>query len=906
MAGAKTNLAIIRTKLRRPPMVAKLVHRQRLFNLLDLRLPRPLTLVSAPAGYGKSVLVSSWLESSSRPSAWLSLDENDNDLRLFLIYFLASIRNTFSDVGSKTLAMVDALTIPTVAVLAGNLANEIDLIEQPFILVLDDFHHINNESVLNLLTLLLRHPPQPMHLVLIGRRDPSLPISTLRGQSLVTEIRTQDLRFNEVETATYLTQVLETPVDASTVSALNEKTEGWVTGLHLAILSMRHRGNLDPRLLKPQVNAQYIMEYLFTEVFSRQPPEFSRYLLGTSLLDRFCGPLCDAVCVPGGDPLACESGGWEFVDWLKRENMFLIPLDSENRWFRYHHLFQKLLVNQLNRRCSAEEIKALHVQASAWFAENDLLEEALRHALAAGNTESAGSLITRFSHQLMNDQQWVRLSRCLYQLTQDQIERDPALLVLEAWLHHVRQNLSGMTSCSKRIETLNAASPPDTFVNLKYVQGHLEAILAFQYCMVAEGESALALSRRALRDIPRHHKRARLFADIYQLAAYQMTGNLETGLSIYQEAMGRYIEREKNYHALYLGNLGLVHWMDANLTVLQQIAESLLDVTQEHALPATIPYGLYFLGIVHYHRNELQYAEEKLVKVLETYYVASPMNYAHSAFALALTYQAQGKRGLARKISKSVVVDSIETNNADMLQVARAFEAELALHQGRLVEALKWAEGYQAKPFKQTYRFYLPQMTLIRTQLAQGTTDSLHQAVDLLDQLHDFLVSIHNNRFQIDALALQALLHDSLGQNSAAMEKLSAALNLAEPGGFIRLFVDLGPQMAGLLKKLIKQNIAISYAGRILSAFSEDDHSLSPFPILPLTSSPPLSIPQSNHLPAPGRAPDGSRAGNPGSAGAAAAKQGNCRQAICFAANHKKTPEQYLWEAQRQKPPAGG
>jgi len=250
MAGAKTNLAIIRTKLRRPPMVAKLVHRQRLFNLLDLRLPRPLTLVSAPAGYGKTVLVSSWLESSSRPSAWLSLDENDNDLRLFPIYFLASIRNTFSDVGSKTLAMVDALTIPTVAVLAGNLANEIDLIEQPFILVLDDFHHINNESVLNLLTLLLRHPPQPMHLVLIGRRDPSLPISTLRGQSLVTEIRTQDLRFNEVETATYLTQVLETPVDASTVSALNEKTEGWVTGLHLAILSMRHRGNLDPRLLR--------------------------------------------------------------------------------------------------------------------------------------------------------------------------------------------------------------------------------------------------------------------------------------------------------------------------------------------------------------------------------------------------------------------------------------------------------------------------------------------------------------------------------------------------------------------------------------------------------------------------------------------------------------------------------
>ena len=400
--------------------------------------------------------------------------------------------------------------------------------------------------------------------------------------------------------------------------------------------------------------------------------------------------------------------------------------------------------------------------------------------------------------------------------------------MLEAWLHHVRQNLLDMTSCSKRIETLNAASPPDTFVNLKYVQGHLEAILAFQHYMAAEGESALALSRRALRNIPRHHKRARLFADIYQLGAYQMTGNLETGLSIYQEAMGRYIERDKNYQALYLANLGFVHWMDANLTVLRQTAESLLDLIKEHALPATVPYGLYFLGIVHYHRNELQDAEEKLVKVLKTYYAASPMNYAHSAFALALTYQAQGKRGLARKTSKSVVVDSIETNNADMQQVARAFEAELALRQGRLAEAFKWAEGYQAKPFLPTYRFFMPQLTAIKILLAQDMTESRRRAADLLDQLQYFLVSIHNRRFQIDALALRALLCGSQKDEPAALKALAETLNLAEPGGFIRPFVDLGPKMADLLKQLIKQNVAVAYAGQILSAFSAEAQRVVP------------------------------------------------------------------------------
>ncbi len=824
MADEATTQSLIYTKLHRPQVGSDFVSRPHLLERLEKHRQRPLTLVLAPAGYGKSTLVSSWLESCDCPGAWVSLDKNDNNFQQFLSYFLAAVRNIFPDAGRKTLAMVNASILPSVSLLVGSLLNELELIEQPFILVLDDYHHIQDESVHDLLTQLLIHPSQSLHLVLVGRRDPALPIYTLRAKGQVTEIRTLDLRFTKAETAAFLEQMAGIQIDPSIVVALAEKTEGWVTGLRLAVLSMRHRGNIDPSLLEPQVDAQYVMEYLFSEVFAQQPPEVVQYLLGTAILDRFCGPLCEAVCVPGAEPFTCEIGGWEFIDWLKKEKVFLIPLDPENRWYRYHHLFQKLLVNQLNRRCSADEIKALHAQASAWFAENGLIEEGLRHTLAAGDAETAGSLIARFGHQLMNDQQWLRLESLLCQLPRDQVERDPALLVLEAWLHHVRQNLSGMTSCSKRIETLNAACPPDTFVNLKYVQGHSEAILAFQHFMASEGESALALSRRALRDIPRHHKRARLFADIYQLGAYQMTGNLETGLSIYQEAMGRYIERDRNYHALYLGNLGLVHWMDADLTVLQQTAESLSDIIKEHALPATVPYGLYFLGIVHYHRNELQYAEEKLVKVLKTYYAASPMNYAHSSFALALTYQAQGKRGLARKVSRSVVVDSIETNNTDMLQIAQTFEAELALRQGRLSMASRWVEKYQAKPFLPTFRFYMPQSTAVKILLAQDTTDSRRRAADLLVQLHDFLLSIHNNRFRIDTLALQALLHDARGEDSAALEKLTAALTLGEPGGFIRLFVDIGPRMASLLKHLIRHNVAVDYIKRILDAFNEDEH----------------------------------------------------------------------------------
>ncbi len=688
--------------------------------------------------------------------------------------------------------------------------------------MLDDYYKIKEIGIHNLIAETLKNPPQFFHLVIIGRRDPPLPISSLRAQNKLREFRAEDLCFSVAETETLLNQLLGIQIDTSVVTALVKKTEGWATGLRLAALSMRQQSDIDPKLLEPHVDAQYVMEYLFTEVFSKQPPEISRYLLGTAVLNRFCGPLCEAVCAPGAESFTCEIGGWEFIEWLKKENLFVIPLDPEKRWYRYHHLFQKLLLNMLNRQYSAKDINALHTQASDWFAENDQIDDALHHALAAGEVEKAGSLVARAGYQMMNNEQWPRLERCLHMLPQDFVERDPALLVLECWLHHVRQNLSGMVSCLKMIEAFNATAPQGTWVNVKHVQGHFEAQRGFIHCMDAEGESALAFSQRALRDIPLHHKRARLFADIYQLGAYQMTGNLETGLSIYQNSMRRYTERERISHAGYLGNLGLVYWVDANLIALQQTAECLLDAVKEHPQHATVSYGLYFLGITLYHRNELNNAEEKLAKVVKFYYAASPMNFAHSAFALAHTYQAQKKAGRAREICNSVVVDALESNNEDMLRIARAFEADLALRQGRLAEAFQWAEGYQVKPFRPTYRFYTPQVTLIRILLAQNTPDSLKQAADFADQLHDFLVSIHNNRFQIDVLALKALLYDSRGEGSASLESLAKALQLSEPGGFIRLFVDLGPQMADLLKRLIEKNVAVKYAGQILSAFRED------------------------------------------------------------------------------------
>jgi LuxR family maltose regulon positive regulatory protein len=486
----------------------------------------------------------------------------------------------------------------------------------------------------------------------------------------MTEIRTQQLRFTIAETVTFFKLAIGIQIDPSTAIALEEKTEGWVTGLRLAALSMRHRGNLDPNLLDPHVDTQYVMEYLFTEVFSHQPREISQYLLVTAILNRFCGPLCEQLCFTDVEPYTCELGGWEFIAWLKKENIFLIPLDAENRWFRYHHLFQKLLFNQLTRQYSAEKIKALHARAGAWFAENGMLDDALQHYLAAGDIPAAMQLVALHGHNMMNDQQWPTLERWLGMLPRDCVEQDPELLLLDAWVNHVRTNgidLLALATCLEKLETLLNNLPAKASTSVTQMKGHFDALRGFQLFMSADGESALKHTRSACENIPIHHKRARVFAHIFQAGAYQMVGDLETGLSLYQNEIQKSINLGSDYHAMYLANLCYIYWIDADLISIRQIAEHSLQVAMDRQMSEATAFSLYFLGIACYHQNKLKIAEENLAAMVGDFYFYNTVIVAHSSFALALIYQAKGKIGEARKVCEKVVNYAIATNNQDVL-----------------------------------------------------------------------------------------------------------------------------------------------------------------------------------------------------------------------------------------------
>ncbi len=822
-AQMKDASPILRTKLHRPTLSPDLVPRSDLVARLDELRRRPLTLVSSAAGYGKSTMASLWLEAWDGPYAWLSLDEEENDLRKFINYLLAAIGNAFPGACDTTRSLLQAPELAPVSVLSRHLVNDLDKIEDPFILVLDDFHKIREKTVHDLMSAFLTHPPQNPHLMLLTRRDPPLLARALRGRGQVNEIAAAELQFTAAETALFLKNTRGLSIDGKTAATIQEKLEGWPAGMRLMSQSLKYSGDLDRLLAGLKGGFAAIVDYLVTEVLSHQPPEMTRLMTATAILDRFCVPLCEVLGGADAEPGKGGIDGAAFIAKLQNDNLFLIVLDPEKRWFRYHHLFQKLLVNQLNRQYSAEEINALHTRASIWFAENGLIEEALQHALAGDDIPAAMQLVARHGHQLMNDQQWPRLERWLDMLPRDRVEQDPELLLLEAWIYHIRHQLLEMAACLDKVETLIATSLPGASAGAEHIRGHFEALRGFQSCIAVDSERALIQTRYACENIPREHKRALAFAHLFLAGAYQMAGDLETGLSSLHKAASDNILQGDPYRAHYLVNPCFLYWMAADLTAMWQAADRSLKIDKDHQLPETVVYGLYFLGIAHYHRNELQIAEEKLVAAVKDNYAYNGVNFAHSSFALALTYQARGLPGKAGEVSESVVSFALDTNNTTMLKIAQAFQAELALRQGHLAEASHWAEQFVAKPFLLAYRFYMPQLTLVKILLAQDTAVSREHAGDLLKQLYDFVVSTHNTRFQIEVLALQALLCDIRGEGPAALESLAKALDLAEPGGFIRLFVDLGPRMADLLKRLQKQNVAVDYIEKLLAAFGDDE-----------------------------------------------------------------------------------
>ena len=789
---------ILHTKLHRPPVPNDLVVRQHLIDVLNKNINLPFTLVSAPAGYGKSTLISSWLEDCQIPSCWISLDEFDNDLRQFYQYLVAAISKLHPDACKTARSLLRLAEIPSAPVLARQLLNGLEPVRGQFIVVLDDYHFIKENSVTRLLEELLRHPHPSLHLVLASRRDPALPLMSYRSKGHIYEVRVNDLRFSTKETDVFLSKFLRNPLNEEHLKLLDQKTEGWPTGLRLTALTLKSSDNLPEAVEYLPDGSMLVLDYIVSEVIEQQSETLQNWLISCSILGRFCASLCEAVCTNGRDDINGET----FIQQIAASNLFLVPLDTNGTWYRFHHLFRKMLQDQLELRFSPDQKGMLYRKAGAWFAEHEYMDEALHFLLAAGDTEAAAQTICRFRYQLMNKEQWHRLVDWLVLLPQNIIEQNPELLLLKIRLFDKGTPVADcrryLTIVEAMIEGSGAARSPE----LEHLIAEFHSYKAWFYYLDGDGEKAVSYAQKSLRGLDPKALSVRGTSTVILAMSLQMMGNLDEAYEAIYDAFEKGINTEATLHSKLLTALCFVHWISGNNEGITQVSKELLKLGTEHELPEAISSAHYFLGQTYYTMDELPNAEQEFKSVIDTQFMANIWDYIHSAFGLALIYNCQGKNQEAIEVAENIMSLGIDRSNKDIIHLAQAFKSELSLRSSDPPSSRQWSSTYAPYPLNPGHRSYIPQLTYVRSLLELSSEKKVDEAEDLLSELHDYCVKIHNRKYLVDVLLLQSLMFYRQDASSKALQKLGEAMTIAEQGRIYRPFLDLGVPMFDLIDQL--------------------------------------------------------------------------------------------------------
>jgi len=829
--------SILFTKLQQPAVAPDILPRARLLEKLDKARQRPLTVISAPAGYGKSTLASRWVAACECPSAWLSLDESDSDIHMFLSYVLTAIRSLFPKAKLQTETFLEATSLPPAPELARYLLNDLHQISEHFNLVLDDYHHIQRgASVNDLLTYFLSHPPQGMHLVLLTRQDPSLPIASMRGRGLMTEICASDLRFTPDEAAAFLSRTLNVTVDQTTAALLEVKTEGWATGLRLAVLYLQGQKDLKRSLQQLSGNSRHIAEYLMAEVVSKQHPEMVSCLLKTSILNRFCAPLCRQMHQIGnhGHDEKPEVGAEQFIQSLADTNLFVVALEMEGYWFRYHHLFHDFLKGELYKQYPKEVIASLHRRASCWLNENGLIEDAIEHLLAINDTSAAMLLILDHRYALMNTSQYFRLRRLLARLPENAIADNPLLVSTRAFIGLNMGNDADVHAFTqKAIEMLAKISPEsEAYSLLKGEVLILQGLADLLFNGVAE--TALARVQEAFEYIPDSALMIRSVGIGTIAASHQMMGNRQQAVAVIRDALSD-PTCPANLRARLHFYLTVILHFEADLCGAMTAARECLQTIGNLSFVHTRVIANYFIGTIHFLQNNCEAAQSSLLKVVADRLAANPFYVAHAAFNLANIYLSQGNEKAAERVLEQGKAYCRVSDHLTLLPVFQAFEAEFALRRGDIKGAKHRSQHADFDVRELTWFLYIPQLTPIKYLLAKGSHDGLQDAHNRLVRLEELMRRINRKSVLIEILALRALVCHKQRDEAAALQNLQNALDLAEYGNWIRTFVDMGMEMIELLDCLIQQQTGQTYAQQVLKA-CQAEHSAKASVALDATS----------------------------------------------------------------------
>src|SRR5215210_6578604 len=803
---------LLLTKLSVPSVRSSLVARTRLSERLEEGLGLKLTLVSAPAGFGKTTLLSVWISglSGGKPVAWLSLDPADNDPARFWPYFVTAMDQVQPGSGETALALLGAPQAPPIEATLTTLLNELAVLPSDAVLVLDDYHLIESGAIHEALAFLIDHLPPQLHLVISTRADPPVPLSRLRARGELNELRAADLRFTPEETATFLDQAMGLELSAEDIAELEGRTEGWVAGLQMAALAMRDRADIVGFIASFTGSNRHVVDYLAEEVLGQQPEEVQDFLLQTSILDRMCGPLCAAV--------TSGHSGQEILEYLEHANLFVISLDEERRWHRYHHLFADVLRQRLHREYP-DLVPELHKRASAWLEEGGLVTEAIHHALAAQDWERAVRLIEASGMAIVLSRQVQTMLGWIDEIPEEMVCERPVLCTIHAIALVFLNRPDAAEARLQQAERCVRGNPITD--ETRAILGRAAVIRAAVARFSGDLERCVELARKALELLPETDAtaRERAAAMTNVALAYQVSGDVRPANErLLEEAIVSFRASGASIALLRSINfLARLRTLQGRLRAAAETYEEATDVVsgRDGVRDVGGNSAAYYVGLGDIHRewNDLDAAERHLRRAVDLVSGALTVDADTVTYGYLSLARVQQARGLH---SKAIATLEEFANVARqrgffplLVAPGEAAQARLALIQDDLPAAVRWAEasGLDADdepgyPLEEQY------LILVRVLIAQGRLDAtgsyLDDALGLLNRLLKLAEGGGRMGSVIEILAQRALALRARHEASEALVALEKALVLAQPEGYVRLFVDEGAPMAALLSGLLK------------------------------------------------------------------------------------------------------
>jgi LuxR family maltose regulon positive regulatory protein len=823
---------ILKTKLFIPPPREGLISRKRLTDLLDTNITKKVSFISAPAGFGKSTLLSEWASESDLPVCCVSLDPSEDDPVKFLSYLVSSVQTIWEDLGDPILSALQAPGSPPVDFLLNSWINELSEYTSDFVLILDDFHHIKNQEVLDLLSNLTDHQPYQLHLLIASRADLPISCSRLRARGDIGEIDITEMRFTIEESVDYLQSQLGDRITVQDAQTLSQRTEGWIVGLHMAVLSMRSCEDIPGYVAQFSAADRYVTDYLLDEILLRQPEEVENFLLMTSILDKFTAPLCDAI--------TDRSDSQKIIDILVRSGMFTIPLDTTHTWHRYHHLFAELLRTKLSSAPSFS-VESLHRRASDWFAAEGMLEESIAHAFAIEDYPLVILRIEDFLDQIMAQGKFRNYLNWVDHIPSKFLDEKPRINIVKIFMLYEMGRLDGLGEKIAGVETLLGPFPDelemcsrDELINFGIFASIRTIIFASSDFNVDETFRYAALASRLLPESFRYWRTLAIGAIPF---LYRALGNYEKSLESHKELLEEVLDAEFLFLAFITYSVLTKAYLETGKLKLALITcEEAIDLDREH--DASLPFAKYayiLMGQLLYHSGQLDAAETYIEQGLEQVVRHGEVFSIIEGYSTLIMIQfALGDNDQAIALNKEMkqVISEIPSNQ-NSLSILNIWDANINLQLGKCDQANLILDQVLLEEFDNQYMFdigsfsyvgiyrvsqtpirvYLDflELTRARVFLCQNQYSS---GLEIVEKILARIATGGNRRYQVEALIVKSMLLLQMSKKMQAVQVFQDAIALASKEGYIQIFFNEGVSIHPLVEA-VRENPAADIEQRL-------------------------------------------------------------------------------------------